>query len=829
MASISSLTGSSSATSIYGNRNVISGLASGLDTETLIENAVSGYKSKITSLQQQQELVQWKQDAYRSIIDKMVAMTRKYTSYTSSTNLFSQSFFNKAVLTTAGGDNASKVSASGRTSSDVRIDAIKQLATAAKYTIGANNTAAGKLAAVQSADGKTLTVSGAGFDLSGKTDVSTIDGSMTIKYGGSSVYLSFGELDTYKNAEELADGIREKLEESYVKAGNGEYVKASDRIDVKVDSNGVISFADKSSAGNSVYISSASGHAKTTLGLDPGEDATSINVGDKKLSTEVPTMTYLQGKSMDFTFNGTTKTITFDKDFMDAVKAGIPAFGDETSVGNQDYVNSFAAQLNVKLAEKFGEGKVTVGVLDGTDTEGNPAPSFTFQVAKGSTLNVTSEVGKAFGLTDKGVSTYVNTSRTLGEILGEKAFQNYDGATEDKDGNPIKKSITINGTTIEFDKNTTLESMMNSINSNKDAGVNISYSKLTNEFSITATETGAAGKVEMSGPLAEIFGFKDGAEPAGTKFEAGQDAIFTATVNGTPMDMVRSSNTVDLDGLSITLKGTFGYKLDSDGKPTDVLDKAADPITFETKTDSDTIIDAIQTFVDDYNALVTEIREQYATLPATKSSKDRYMPLTDSDKETMSDAAIEAYEAKAKQGILFGESDLSTLHDKLRSAITAVGDQTGENSNALAKIGITTSYSSYLTTLDLDTNKLREALESDPDSVRDIFTKSKENGAESDGLMKNVKDVLDMYANTSTGSPGILIQRAGSAFAPTSINSNTLQTEYDNLTNQIEKWQDKMSDRVDYYTQQFTALEQLMAQMNNQSSMLSGLMMGNGS
>lgn len=828
MASISSLTGSSSATSIYGNRNVISGLASGLDTETLIENAVSGYKSKITSLQQQQELVQWKQDAYRSIIDKMVAMTRKYTSYTSSTNLFSQSFFNKAVLTTAGGDNASKVSASGRTSSDVRIDAIKQLATAAKYTISADKTEAGKLAANQ--DGQTLTVSGAGFDLSGKTDVSTMDGSMTIKYGGSSVYLSFGELDTYKNAEELAAGIREKLGESYVKAGNGEYVKASDRIDVKVD-NGVISFADKSSAGNSVYISSASGNAKTTLGLDPGEDATSISVGDKKLSTEVPTMTYLQGKSMDFTFNGTTKTITFDKDFMDGVKAGIPAFGDETSVGNQDYVNSFAAQLNVKLAEKFGEGKVTVGVLDGTDTKGNPAPSFTFQIAKGSTLNVTSEVGKAFGLTDKGISTYVNTSRTLGEILGEKAFQNYDGKTEDKDGNPVKKSITINGTTIEFDKNTTLESMMNSINSNKDAGVNISYSKLTNEFSITAKETGAAGKVEMSGPLAEVFGFKDGTEPAGTKFEPGQDAIFTARVNGTEMEMTRSSNTVDLDGLSVTLKGTFGYKLDADGKPTDVRDEAADPITFETKTDSDTIIDAIKTFVDDYNALVTEIREQYATLPATKSSKDtsRYMPLTDKDKETMSDAAIEAYEAKAKQGILFGESDLSTLHDKLRSAITAVGDQTGENSSALAKIGITTSYSSYLTTLELDTNKLREALDSDPDSVRDIFTKSKENGAESDGLMKNIKDVLDMYANTSTGSPGILIQRAGSAFAPTSINSNTLQTDYDNLTNQIEKWQDKMSDRVDYYTKQFTALEQLMAQMNNQSSMLSGLMMGNGS
>ena len=92
--------------------------------------------------------------------------------------------------------------------------------------------------------------------------------------------------------------------------------------------------------------------------------------------------------------------------------------------------------------------------------------------------------------------------------------------------------------------------------------------------------------------------------------------------------------------------------------------------------------------------------------------------------------------------------------------------------------------------------------------------------------MQNLKRVIDTYAGTSTGSQGILVQRAGSQYAPTSLNSNALQTEYDNLTSQIEKWQDKMADRVDYYTSQFTALEQLMSQMNNQSSMLAGLMGG---
>ena len=51
MASITSLMGSTNSTSgIYGNRNVISGLASGLDTESMIENAVSGIKERLKNL-----------------------------------------------------------------------------------------------------------------------------------------------------------------------------------------------------------------------------------------------------------------------------------------------------------------------------------------------------------------------------------------------------------------------------------------------------------------------------------------------------------------------------------------------------------------------------------------------------------------------------------------------------------------------------------------------------------------------------------------------------------------------------------------------------------
>ena len=79
MASIGGLSGGGSSSSIYGTRNVLSGLASGMDTESMIENAVSGYQLKLAQLQQKKTKVEWKQEAYRSMITKMVGFSQKYT------------------------------------------------------------------------------------------------------------------------------------------------------------------------------------------------------------------------------------------------------------------------------------------------------------------------------------------------------------------------------------------------------------------------------------------------------------------------------------------------------------------------------------------------------------------------------------------------------------------------------------------------------------------------------------------------------------------------------------------------------------------------------
>ena len=834
MASVSSVGSSSS--SIYGTRNVISGLASGIDTETLIENAVSGYQLKISNLQQKRTKVEWQQEAYRSIIAKMSAFTDRYTSYMSATNLMSTAFFDSAVKVSTAGAYADKISASGRTNSDVQILGVKQLAKSAIYTVSGLTGGSGDLPSI----------SGEQINLKEKQPLSNLSGSLTINYGGGRSYtVDFGELDIYSSADELAKAIDEKLGEQTMTLSDGTMVDANTRIGVRVNGES-IEFYDKGGAGNNVYISSASGDIKKTLGLTPSESTKSLDLSGVELVNEDGTVgDYLSGKELTVTLDGVTKKITLP----DYRKA------DGHTWTNVEYLD----ELQKRLDDSFGAGKITV---DRNSVSGRDAFSLKLTTQKGSTMAVSGNAAEAIGL-GSGASTYVDTSQTLGDILkdadwGKFTLTKAEGevkkidveATEDtpaysyyvdSKGHKVAKSyddgqyyrvddkgeflyeFKVNDQVVgSFSKNTALESVLTAINGNADVGVTVNYSKTTNQFQFVAKESGAAGRVEMGDGLASaLFG-------GGTE-EKGQDAILSMSVNGQILeDITRSSNTFNVDGLSVNLKGTFNYAetdvTDESGKvitAAGTLVEDPEAVTFTSTSDADKVVDAIRSMVEDYNAMVTEIKNAYSTLPAQKSSGAYYEPLTDKDMEGMSESAIAAYEEKAKQGLLFGDSDLSALYSRLLNAVS----MTGSDGAALKAAGITTAYSNGLTTLTLDETTLRATLETDPDKVRDIFTKSTESGASTNGLMQALKTPLDLYGKT-TGGKGILVEKAGSPLASSTLYSNTIQTQLDALDQQIQKWQDKMSDQIDRYTAKFSALEQLVSEMNSQSSYFAGLMSG---
>lgn len=827
MASISSLMSSGSSSSIYGSRNsnIISGLASGMDTEAMIEGMVQGYQQKITQLGQDRTMLQWQQSAYQSISDKLVEFSRKYMSYNSpATNLFSASFFNNAILTSANGTYADLVSATGKSSSTIVLNSVAQLAEAARYT--------------HDASGLGTVGKGQPVKLDEKQPLSAMSGSLTLEYGNKKVTLDFGELELFNKADGTLDtakfqtALQDKLKEQKITTSSGDQVSADTLIDVKVDSNGTVTLSDKKGAGNNVHFSGATGDLKNLVTSADAEGTSSFTLSttEKVVKEDATKAEYLSGKSFTVTLNGQTKTFTLGEI--------------DPSKGNLH--EQVKQNLQEGLDKAFGKGKITVDM----DTTGPGERSFSFSVSNGDTFRITSPVGEVLGLGENGVTSYVDTGKTLGDLLGRTSdgaglngltggelakaigdvteIKDKDGKVTsrvdsegntvdeqgyrlDKDGKRFQEyELTVNGVSIgKYNKDTALETVLNDINSNTEAGVSVSFSKTTNQFVFTAKETGAGGRVEIGGELGErLFGKVNVTDK--DHYTAGQDAKFTATINGQKMEFSRSSNTFDLDGMSITLNGTFEVK---DGET---------PVTFSSKTDTDKIIDVVKTMVEDYNAIVSEVKKAYSDMPLEKSDGSRYKPLTDEDKADMTESEIKAYEEKAKTGILFMDRDLSSLYSALRSAV-APG---GSDGSFLRSIGIKTSYEDGLTTLSLDENALREALEQNPDQVKDAFTKSKENGAASDGLMASIQKVTDRYAATTGATKGILIEKAGSKYSPSAALNNTLLEQMKDIDKQVDKWQAKMSDKVDYYTNKFTQLEMLIAQMNSQSSSLAGMMGG---
>ena len=84
-----------------------------------------------------------------------------------------------------------------------------------------------------------------------------------------------------------------------------------------------------------------------------------------------------------------------------------------------------------------------------------------------------------------------------------------------------------------------------------------------------------------------------------------------------------------------------------------------------------------------------------------------------------------------------------------------VFNPSGNDSNVLRNMGLTYSYSSDGTsTLTLDEKKLRAALDSDPDAVMNVFTKTSESGGTS-GIMEGMKTQLDRYGATTGAVKGI--------------------------------------------------------------------------
>ena len=472
---------------------------------------------------------------------------------------------------------------------------------------------------------------------------------------------------------------------------------------------------------------------------------------------EVSIKENLKDKTIKFKFNGVEKIIGF-KDY----------------TFNQ--VSDVADAFQKELDKAFGRGNITVF-----------------------------ESGGKLEFTTRSDSLIEVTKADLG-LLGENGILKMNQGDQNRLNLDIemKKSgllrnitgtdLKINGVKFNFDESDSIQKIIDTVN-NSSANVNMRYVKTMDKFIITSKNTGEGHDINVEGSLANAL--FDAGNSSAVTVKSGTDAEVTVKINGIEQTFKRSSNSFEIDGLNIELKGTFNAAT------------TTEEVTFSGKRETDDIVKNVKEMIEEYNKLLEEAVKE-STVPRNRE----YKPLTDEQKEEMTEKEIEKWEKEAKKGVLYGESEINHYAEDIKSIFSS------QNLVELEEMGIKIS-SNYKENgkIEFDEKKFVEALNKDADKVSEVFTR--ESGMGEGGIMVKMDNLIKKYTKTTGYTKGLFIERAGMENSYTSV-TNSLWKEMRGFDDRIKDFNGRLKREEDRYYKQFTRLEKYMSIMNAQSGWLAG-------
>lgn len=379
----------------------------------------------------------------------------------------------------------------------------------------------------------------------------------------------------------------------------------------------------------------------------------------------------------------------------------------------------------------------------------------------------------------------------------------------------------------------------------KNEGLNASFDEKNQRFFVSAKETGADGDFGITGDAAQKLGIfalsakqkadyeqyceydetlgkyvAKAPDVAGKTSEAldmlnknkdvtkvdGQNAEIT--LNGAKF--TSSSNTFEINGLTITANA-----------------ETTEEFTISTENDTEGIYDMIKNFFKEYNTLINEMDSLY-----NADSTKGYEPLTDEEKEAMSEKEVEKWEEKIKKSILRKDSTLSSVTNAMKSIMMQGVNMVDEDGKALTDSKGNPYGHLYLSDFGINTlgyfnakdnekgayhidgdpddtstsgngDKLKTAIANDPDKVVAFFTQ----------LSKNLYEKLgDMMKKTEYSSSFTL------------YDDLAMKEDYKDYTSKIKTQEQRITAFEDSYYKKFSAMETALAKMNSKQSAISGLL-----
>ncbi|WP_215192772.1 flagellar filament capping protein FliD [Exiguobacterium sp. s7] len=341
----------------------------------------------------------------------------------------------------------------------------------------------------------------------------------------------------------------------------------------------------------------------------------------------------------------------------------------------------------------------------------------------------------------------------------------------------FKSSATGPHQKIELGADATVQDLISQLNG-KDTGLSAFFEPSTGKISISTKETGQAATIDFDAESRIALGLSDA--------PIGVDAKFK--ING--IDVTRSSNTVTFDNMTITLKAEFKEV----SNPT--------PVTLSAATDTQKVFDNIKGFVDKYNETIDLMNK--------KVKEDRFRsftPLTQAQRDELSEDEIKKWEEKAMSGMLRGDTIVRSAMDTMRGKWSSTSASTNDDTmQQLFQIGLATGADfTNGGKIELNEEKLKAAIEKDPEQVYQLFT-----NAES-GLLPQIRDAAADSRATITRIAG-----ADGSGAPT----YSMGREMAQIDTRIQRLNDLLVNKENAYYRRFAAMETAMNQANSQAASL---------
>jgi flagellar hook-associated protein 2 len=226
--------------------------------------------------------------------------------------------------------------------------------------------------------------------------------------------------------------------------------------------------------------------------------------------------------------------------------------------------------------------------------------------------------------------------------------------------------------------------------------------------------------------------------------------------------------------------------------------------------DATQAIERVRDFVNAYNTLIQRL-ETLLTERRTGAQRS-HQPLTDEEKAHMTERQIDEWQAIARTGIMRNDHGIQARTDSLRrSLFTAV-----EGAGIMpADIGITTGRFDGGTggQIILDEDRLREALERDPEQVARLFNgNSAIDAPQSEwGMLRRMDNLLQGFSGVNGTQSRAL---------------DSLDRSIREVNDQLERMQDRMWAEEDRLFRQFAAMETALSQMQSQGDWFASMLAG---